>query len=150
MDWNKDKSLWLSKICIKLFTIIMIVVAVFAPKIFSALIEVRIAYLGGTLPYFLISTYTLCVPATIALSGLWRLLDNIDKGEVFIENNVRILRMLSWRCIFAGGICLVSAVYYLPFIIIAAAAGFVGLLLRIVKNVFARAVEIKQDNDFTI
>ena len=150
MDWNKDKSLWLSKICIKLFTIIMIVVAVFAPKIFSALIEVRIAYLGGTLPYFLISTYTLCVPATIALAGLWRLLDNIDKGEVFIENNVRILRMLSWRCIFAGGICLVSAVYYLPFIIIAAAAGFVGLLLRIVKNVFARAVEIKQDNDFTI
>ena len=150
MDWNKDKSLWLSKICIKLFTITMIVVAVFAPKIFSALIEVRIAYLGGTLPYFLISTYTLCVPATIALAGLWRLLDNIDKGEVFIENNVRILRMLSWRCIFAGGICLVSAVYYLPFIIIAAAAGFVGLLLRIVKNVFARAVEIKQDNDFTI
>ena len=150
MDWNKDKSLWLSKICIKLFTIIMIVVAVFAPKIFSALIEIRVAYLGGTLPYFLISTYTLCVPATLALSGLWRLLDNIDKGEVFIENNVRILRMLSWRCIFAGGICLVSAVYYLPFIIIAAAAGFVGLLLRIVKNVFARAVEIKQDNDFTI
>ena len=150
MDWNKDKSLWLSKICIKLFTITMIVVAVFAPKIFSALIEVRIAYLGGTLPYFLISTYTLCVPATIALAGLWRLLDNIDKGEVFIENNVRILRMLSWRCIFAGGICLVSAVYYLPFIIIAAAAGFVGLLLRIVKNVFTRAVEIKQDNDYTI
>ena len=150
MDWNKDKSLWLSKICIKLFTITMIVVAVFAPKIFSALIEVRIAYLGRTLPYFLISTYTLCVPATIALAGLWRLLDNIDKGEVFIENNVRILRMLSWRCIFAGGICLVSAVYYLPFIIIAAAAGFVGLLLRIVKNVFARAVEIKQDNDYTI
>lgn len=150
MDWNKDKSLWLSKICIKLFTITMIVVAVFAPKIFSALIEIRVAYLGGTLPYFLISTYTLCVPATIALAGLWRLLDNIDKGEVFIENNVRILRMLSWRCIFAGGICLVSAVYYLPFIIIAAAAGFVGLLLRIVKNVFARAVEIKQDNDYTI
>ena len=150
MDWNKDKSLWLSKICIKLFTITMIVVAVFAPKIFSALIEVRIAYLGGTLPYFLISTYTLCVPAVVALYGLWRLLDNIDKGEVFINKNVDILRMLSWRCIFAGGICFASAVYYLPFIIIAAAAGFVGLLLRIVKNVFARAVEIKQDNDFTI
>ena len=56
MDWNKDKSLWLSKICIKLFTITMIVVAVFAPKIFSALIEIRIAYLAGTLPYFLISS----------------------------------------------------------------------------------------------
>ncbi len=150
MEWNKDKSLWLSKICIKLFTITMIVVAVFAPKIFSALIELRVAYLGGTLPYFLISTYTLCVPAVIALAGLWRLLDNIDKGDVFIENNVQILRMLSWRCIFAGGVCFISSVYYLPFLIIAAAASFVGLLLRIVKNVFARAVEIKQDNDYTI
>lgn len=150
MDWNKDKSLWLSKICIKLFTVTMIVIALFAPKIFSALIQLRLAYLGGTLPYFLISTYTACVPATIALAGLWRLLDNIEKGDVFIDNNVQILRMLSWRCIFAGVICLVSSLYYLPFIIIAAAAGFVGLLLRIVKNVFARAVEIKQDNDFTI
>lgn len=150
MEWNNDKSLWLSKICIKIFTIIMIIVAVFAPKIFSALIEIRVAYLGGTLPYFLISTYTLCVPAVVALYGLWQLLDNIEKDDVFIDKNVEIMRMLSWRCIFAGAICFVSAVYYLPFMIIAAAAGFVGLLLRIVKNVFARAVEIKQDNDYTI
>ena len=150
MEWNKDKSLWLSKLCIKLFTITMIVVAFFAPKIFSTLIEIRVAYLGGTLPYFLISTYTLCVPAVIALAGLWRLLDNIEKNDVFIDNNVQILRMLSWRCIFAGVVCFISSVYYLPFLIIAAAAGFVGLLLRIVKNVFARAVEIKQDNDYTI
>ena len=150
MEWNKDKSLWLSKICIKFFTITMIVVAVFAPKIFSTLIDLRVAYLGGTLPYFLTSTYTLCVPATIALAGLWRLLDNISNGDVFIQHNVQIMRMLSWACIFAGGICLISSAYYLPFLIIAAAAGFAGLLLRVVKNVFARAVEIKQDNDYTI
>lgn len=150
MEWNKDKSLWLSKICIKFFTITMIVVAVFAPKIFSSLIAVRVAYLGGTLPYFLTSTYTLCVPAIVALYGLWQLLDNIEKGDVFIHQNVQIMRMLSWRCIFAGGICFVSSVYYLPFLIIAAAAGFVGLLLRVVKNVFARAVEIKEESDYTI
>ncbi len=150
MEWNKDKSVWLSKICIKIFTVTMIVVAVFAPKIFSALIEIRTAYLGGTLPYFLTSTYTLCVPATIALHGLWQLLDNIEKGDVFIDKNVQILRMLSWACIFAGGICLISSVYYMPFLIIAAAASFVGLLLRVVKNVFARAVEIKEESDYTI
>ena len=150
MEWSKDNSIRLSKIFIKFFTITMVVVAVFAPKIFSALIELRVAYLGGTLPYFLISTYTLCVPAVVALYGLWQLLDNISKGDVFIENNVQIMRMLSWRCIFAGGICFASAAYYLPFMIIAVAAGFVGLLLRIVKNVFARAVEIKEESDYTI
>ena len=150
MEWNKDKSVKLSKICIYAFATIMVVVAVFAPKIFGILIEKRISYLGGKLPYFLISTYTACVPATIALAGLYRLLDNISKGDVFVQQNVQIMRMLSWRCIFAGVICLFSSSYYLPFLIIAAAASFVGLLLRIVKNVFARAVEIKQDNDFTI
>lgn len=150
MEWNKDKSLKLSKICIYIFAVTMVVVAAFAPKIFGLLIELRIGYLGGTLPYFLITTYTACVPATIALAGLYRLLDNISKGHVFIEKNVQILRMLSWACIFAGGICLVSSSYYLPFLIIAAAAGFVGLLLRVVKNVFARAVEIKEESDYTI
>lgn len=150
MEWNKDRSVKLSRICVYIFTIIMILTAVFAPKIFSRLIEIRVSYLSGTLPYFLISTYTACIPARAALRGLNRLLGNIEKGEVFIEENVKILRMLSWRCIAAGIICLASTMYYMPFGIIAASAGFVGLILRVVKNVFAQAVEIKQDNDFTI
>lgn len=150
MEWNKDRSVRLSKICVKIFTLVMITVAVFAPKIFGALIELRVHYLGGTLPYFLISTYTACVPASVALWGLDKLLQNIENGNVFIAENVNIMRILSWRCIVAAVICLASSVYYMPFLILAAAAGFVGLILRVVKNVFAQAVEIKEDNDFTI
>ena len=150
MEWNKDQSVRLSKLCVKIFTLIMIVVAVFAPRIFKALISIRVNYLEGTLPYFLISTYTACVPASVALWGLDRLLGNIEKGEVFIAENVNIMRILSWRCIVAAIICLISSSYYMPFLILAAAAGFVGLILRVVKNVFAQAVEIKEDNDFTI
>lgn len=147
---NKDSSLKLSKICVYIFTVLMVVIRVFAPKIFSMLIERRTAYLGGTLPYFLISTYTACIPASAALYGLHRLLDNIDKDLVFIDKNMDILRLLSWCCIFAGLICLVSCVYYMPFLILAAAAGFVGLILRVVKNVFAQAVELQKYNDYTI
>jgi len=150
MEWNKDNSLRLSKICIYMFTVAMIIILLFAPKIFSVLIELRVNYLGGTLPYFLASTYIASIPAAIALAGLHKLLSNIEKGDVFIYRNVRILRMLSWCCIFAGVICLASSLYYMPFLIIAAAAGFVGLILRVVKNVFAQAVEIKNDNDYTI
>ena len=150
MEWNKDKSVKLSKICVYMFAVTMVVVAVAAPKIFGFLISKRTAYLGGTLPYFLVSTYTACVPATVALWGLNRLLTNIENGQVFIYENVNIMRILSWRCITAGIICLVSTSYYMPFLIIAAAAGFVGLILRVVKNVFAQAVEIKEYNDFTI
>ena len=34
--------------------------------------------------------------------------------------------------------------------VFAAAAAFVGLMLRVVKNVFAQAVAIKAENDYTI
>ena len=85
-----------------------------------------------------------------ALYGLWRLLRNISEGEVFIPENVSILRLLSWCCIAAGLVCLFSALYYMPFLIVSAAAAFVGLILRVVKNVFAEAVRLKDENDYTI
>ena len=88
--------------------------------------------------------------APAALYGLWRLLRNISEGEVFIPENVSILRLLSWCCIAAGLVCLFSALYYMPFLIVSAAAAFVGLILRVVKNVFAEAVRLKDENDYTI
>ena len=88
--------------------------------------------------------------AAAALYGLWRLLRNISEGEVFIPENVSILRLLSWCCIAAGLVCLFSALYYMPFLIVSAAAAFVGLILRVVKNVFAEAVRLKDENDYTI
>lgn len=94
--------------------------------------------------------HTAAVPAAAALYGLWRLLRNISEGEVFIPENVSILRLLSWCCIAAGLVCLFSALYYMPFLIVSAAAAFVGLILRVVKNVFAEAVRLKDENDYTI
>ena len=96
------------------------------------------------------SAPTAAVPAAAALYGLWRLLRNISEGEVFIPENVSILRLLSWCCIAAGLVCLFSALYYMPFLIVSAAAAFVGLILRVVKNVFAEAVRLKDENDYTI
>ena len=43
-----------------------------------------------------------------------------------------------------------GGVFYLPFCFIAVAAGFVGLMLRIVKNVMQSAVEIREENELTI
>ena len=132
MNWNKDKSVKLSKFCVCLFMLILAGVCIGAPWL------------------FLVSTYTAAVPAAAALYGLWRLLRNISEGEVFIPENVSILRLLSWCCIAAGLVCLFSALYYMPFLIVSAAAAFVGLILRVVKNVFAEAVRLKDENDYTI
>ena len=150
MDWNSDKSVRLSKFCVYLFMALLVILCAGAPWIFRWLIAVRAMDLKESLPYFLISTYTVAVPAAAALIDLRQLLRNIGAGDVFMEKNVAILRRLSWYCIAAGLICLVSAVYYMPFLLLAAAAAFVGLILRVVKNVFAEAVRLKTENDFTI
>lgn len=90
------------------------------------------------------------MPAAITLWGLRRLLRNIGAGAVFIAENTSILRCISWCCIAAGLVYLASALYYMPFLVLSAAAAFVGLLLRVVKNAFAEAVCIKDENDYTI
>ena len=47
-------------------------------------------------------------------------------------------------------LCLVSAWYYLPWLLVAVAAGFMALIVRIVKNCFAQAAAMKDELDFTI
>lgn len=150
MNWSEDKSVKLSRFCVYLFMVIEVAVCISAPWLFRWLVQVRAADLAGSFAYFLISGYTLAVPAAVALWALHLLLRNIGEEEVFIPENVRILRVLSWCCIVVGLICLVSTLYYMPYLIIAIAAAFVGLILRVVKNVFAEAVHIKNENDFTI
>ena len=71
-------------------------------------------------------------------------------AEVFIPENIRCLRIVSWCCVAAGAICLVSTLFYIPFAAIATAAGFMALIVRIVKNVFEQAIRMKDELDYTI
>ncbi len=92
-----------------------------------------------------------CLPAAAAaLYSLRRLLKNIIKGETFVKSNVRHLRLLSWYCAAVSLITLAAGYFYLPFYIIGTAAGFFMLILRVLKNVFCSAIEIKAENELTI
>ena len=46
--------------------------------------------------------------------------------------------------------CRGSCLYYLPFIAVAIAAGFMALLVRIVKNIIQQAIDMKAERDLTI
>ena len=84
------------------------------------------------------------------LVRLWQLLNNIRMQLVFDLRNVKLLRQVSWCCVGAGAVCLVSCLYYLPFIAVAIAAGFMALIVRIVKNIFQQAIDMKAELDLTI
>ena len=85
-----------------------------------------------------------------ALYSLIKLLINIKNDMIFIPFKVSCLRVLSWCCFGVAIITLAGAFYYPTLIIITAAASFMRLILRVVKNVMQAAVELREENDLTI
>lgn len=150
MNWDKDKSLMLTRWCIRFFSIAVFVGCVGAPWIYKAFLELRAPLLDGKLYFFLATNYAVAVPVAIALHRMNYLLSNISKNEVFISENTECLRMLSWCCMAAGIVFLISGFYYAAFWILCVMAVFMALVLRVIKNVFAQAEEIKNENDYTI
>lgn len=147
--WTPFKSVILSSVCTKIVIASVIAFIAFAP----GMVERYIGYTGKEpeiLQSLLLIIYACCVPSLIALFCLDRLLSNIKKEEVFTEKNVKFLRIISWCCFAISLILLISGFYYVLFIMIAVAAAFFGLILRVVKNVIEQAMIIKNENDFTI
>jgi Flp pilus assembly protein TadB len=90
------------------------------------------------------------VPAAYLLYSLFRLLRRIETGQVFTADNVELLRRISWSCFAGAIIALISLFYYYPWVFVAVAAAFMGLIVRVVKNVVAQAVELQNEADYTV
>ena len=95
--------------------------------------------------------YYACAP--VVLFALWNiewLVRRILAGEVFIPNNVRRISRLRWCCLLVSLICLPATFFYLPLLFMVVIMGFLGLVVSVVANVMAAAVEIREENDMTI
>ena len=150
MNWNKNKSAKLSLICIYVFAALLIAADVLALRFAKWYTMIRFGGIWQYIVLLSVSIYLLSIPAWICLYKLWKLLRNITSGNVFVEANVSLLRAVSWCCAAASLLGLLSAIYYLPFMIIAIAAAFMMLIVRVVKNVFRQAVDMKSELDLTI
>ena len=147
--WNPSKSVTLSSLCTKIVIALVLCFALVAPSLVSS----YLSYTQKNIELFtplLITIYACCLPAMLALLNLDRLLANIRKDFVFTENNVRHLRVISWCCFAVALVLAISGFYYILFLMVAVAAAFFGLILRVVKNVIEQAMIIKNENDFTV
>lgn len=147
--WNHRKSTICSLVCTRAVMVIFVVIAAFLPKIMG-FYEAKGTLEADSIIPLMVILYCECAPAIAALISLDRLLKNIRNGQVFISGNVRLLRVISWSCFAAAVLALAAAKYYTLFITVAATAAFMGLILRVVKNVIEEAVVIKEENDYTI
>jgi len=148
--WDDSKSLVLSKICVIIFMVLLLTVAILAPGIAGLLMYVSPHANAAGRAYFMATIYAGCVPAAILLACLYILLRRISAGSVFVKANVACLRHISWCCFAGAMICFVSALYYIPWLAFGDAAAFMGLIVRVIKNVFAKAVSLQDDSDLTI
>jgi len=154
--WSNKKSIILS-IGVCLFVILALVVLLFFGPMFFRLYMLNYRGYdpaGGEVErlgkIFAGAFYPSAVFAGIMLVALLRLLFNIRKGDVFMVQNVKIFKTVAWCCFAISIITFICGFFYLPFIAIAAAGVFTGVLLRVLKNVMESAVELRAENDLTI
>ena len=147
--WNKPRSILLSFILVRVLFLLAVASIFTLPWLVDVYINFSKKDTGISTP-LLVTLYCCLVPAFGVLICLDRILLNIRKGLVFVAQNVQYLRILSWCCFAFSLICLLSGYYYVLFLLIGFAAAFFGLILRVLKNVFEQAVELKEESDFTV
>lgn len=149
--WNKNKSVILSSAIIKVVYVLAAVCCVMCPYMVGYYDRMVVASGEPSVYLPLLITLYAAVPAAItALVCLDILLRNIRRGEPFIQQNVKMLRIISHCCFIEALVFAYFATLKLFVLVVMIACAFMGLILRVVKNVFEQAVSMREENDFTI
>lgn len=148
---NSERSIILSQILVKVCYAVVLACCIAAPMLAARYGEKTAHIHENSVVTPLLVTLYCCVPfAVCALVCLDMLLNNVRKNQPFIARNVTLLRIISYCC-FGVALAFVYFAVLRPFAFaIVFAAGFFGLLMRVVKNCFKKAVEIREENDATI
>ena len=148
--WNDSKSIMLSKICVGIFMALLLLCAVLAPRMIKYyILAFSVSYSTGE-ALFLTTIYIGCVIAALLLVLLYMLLHRISLGKVFVKENTACLRYISWCCFLGAAVCLASSLYYIPWLAVSVAAAFMGVILRVLKNIFEKAVSLQDDSELVI
>lgn len=150
MKWNNQKSIVLTKVCIAVFSLAYVLVLLLCPWLVKQFVTYSFSARSKDACSFMLTVYACAIPLGLILWHLYQLVLRIEKEEIFTDQNTKSLRLMGWMCFAVAVIFLVSTCYYTFYLIFAACAVLMGLLLRVLKNVFVQAKEMKEENDYTI
>ena len=96
--------------------------------------------------------YSILILVLLSDAVLVLLLRNVQKGEIFTSSSIGYLRIISWASILAGlaAIPLCFLLRLISVLCVAFIGFFLGVVLRVVKNVIEEGSVIKEENDSTI
>ena len=150
MEPRKDSSILFSRILVWVFGALILILD-WAVWPVSRMLTHYLPILHVSRTTMLIVCLYVCnVPGFVLLFCMDKLLRNLRQGKVFDSDNVHLLRIVSSCCFAACAACLVGCVQVVFLGFVALAAGFVGLIVRIVKNVFSAAVDMRSELDLTV
>lgn len=95
--------------------------------------------------------YICAIILFVMLYQLYILVSRIDAGEVFSVQNVRSLKIISDIVLIACLITFIMGVtcgYFILFV--CASTAFMTAIIRVVMNAFSKAVEMKDELDYTV
>ncbi len=147
-QWKPSQSFFLSRV-LTLVVLITLIALLFCIPIMTEWYDA----VSGQVPIATLLNIVLYLSdavGLVAILSLNRLLANIGRQEIFVNQNVTCLRVISWCCFGVAAIFLVLGFSRSLGWMITLAAGFFGLILRVLKNVFELAVEMRKENDYTI
>ncbi len=146
--WTNSKSLKLT--CALVWVVFaLLITAVFVIPQFVDWYE-KISPRESIYWWFCGVLYASLIPAFAAMLHLHGLLGNIRLGEVFVKGNAAHLRALSYCCYAECAIFFAFGFKRPMSFVVSFAAFFFGLILRVLKNVFEKAIELREENDAVI
>ncbi len=150
------RSLYLSIALSVIFSLVCIAGAFIMPTLAEMLINAKdsigsrgdITETGRV--FVLVLAYLVLAIVMLADVLLFFLLMRVRNGNVFTSQSVALIRGVAWCCLILALVFLGLGIYFQLALIVAFLAAFLGLSLRVVKNVIEEATEIKSENDLTV
>ena len=144
-----EKSLKTTKIIVILLAAFFCFFLLTAPLIFNWYCEQTENREG--VANVLTAVFYACSPsAAVTLIYTFKFLKNLECGEIFTEKTVKYLKILSYACLSVVPLSIPLCFFFLAGLPIPAAAGYMWLILRIIKSIFEYGTKIKDENDLTV
>ncbi len=125
----------------------------FGPKLVDSVVQCSEIVFRGALRWWIIllAGYALALAAFLCLRSLYVLLNRLERGEVFVRENVRSLCTVEKEITLAGVISLLLGITCLPLMLaVAAVILFAALVVRVVRSAFEEAVRMQDELDYTV
>lgn len=146
---KEKRSIAITSVLIKV-AIVLCTAALFLMPYAAKMYE-QISFQRDNITVPLLITFYVCAAfGFVILFVLNKLIKNIGSEKVFIDENVKLLKILSYCCFAIAVVTLIFARFRILVFVITFAAAFIGLILRVIKNCFTEAIRLREENDFTI